>query len=342
MSRFPVTSPQLVGVRLERWTVEAKLGEGGMGTVWRARDDAGQIAAIKLLRHELCNTEDLFARFLQEAQAASRLGNPHIAQILGYGQTPSGQPYTVMEYCDGPDLLALLEREGPLSWRRAFALGEQICGALHDAHAHGIIHRDVKPENFILLQGEDGADLIKVLDFGIAKLTDPDLAIVETRTGVSLGTPEYMAPEQGEGLDFDARIDIYGVGVLLYQLVTGRVPFEGKDEFELMQRHMSEAPEPPSERAPQRRIPTIADAVILQALEKDREHRYCDMQRFALSLKSARTRADSDLSPTKSAAGSTGGSSSPLGWALLGALIIFAVALGIGLTLFLTGVVGGP
>jgi serine/threonine-protein kinase len=289
----------LAGQTLDgRWTIERRLGAGGMGTVWRARDRDGQPVAIKALRKELLHTEDLFARFQQETNAASRIGNEHIVSVLGFGHTRSGAPYYAMEFCDGPDLLAILKAEGPLSWRRAFVIGEQICEALHAAHQAGIIHRDVKPENFVLVPSphEPGGDFVKVLDFGIAKLMDPDLAAIETRTGVSVGTPEYMSPEQGEGLELDGRVDVYGVGVLLYQLVSGRVPFEGGDEFEIMQRHMSELPTPPSAvlAAAGRPggLPKIVDAVILQALEKDREHRYSDMQRFARSLSSARNRDD--------------------------------------------------
>jgi serine/threonine protein kinase len=282
-----------------RWAVEARLGAGGMGTVWRARDSAGQPVVIKVLRAELLHTEDLFARFQQEAAAASRIGNEHIVSVLGFGHTRAGAPFYAMEFCDGPDLLALLKAEGPLPWRRAFMLAEQICEALHAAHTAGIIHRDVKPENFVLVQREreHGRDFVKVLDFGIAKLMDPDLAAIETRTGVSIGTPEYMSPEQGEGLELDGRVDVYGVGVLLYQLVSGRVPFEGGDEFEVMQRHMSEVPNPPSTAlaASGRTLPKMVDAVILQALEKDREHRYSDMQRFARSLSAARQRDESEL-----------------------------------------------
>ena len=302
----------LVGTILDgRWRIESRLGAGGMGTVWRARapgaraarergEEEGQPVAVKVLRAEMIHTEDLLSRFQQEVDAASRIGNEHIVSVLGFGQTESGQPYYAMEFCDGPDLLALLKAEGALPWRRAFGLAEQIGSALGVAHEAGIIHRDVKPENFVLVEREDthGRDFVKVLDFGIAKLMDPDLAAIETRTGVSVGTPEYMSPEQGEGTDLDGRVDVYGVGVLLYQLVTGRVPFEGHDEFEIMQRHMSEIPRSPNEllaQAGKPRVPAIVDAVIMQALEKDREHRFTDMKRFCRSLASARSRDDDDL-----------------------------------------------
>jgi serine/threonine-protein kinase len=317
----------LAGQTLDgRWTVEARIGAGGMGTVWRARDPDGQTVAIKALRKELLHTEDLFARFQQEANAASRIGNEHIVSVLGFGHTRTGTPYYAMEFCDGPDLLAVLEQEGPLPWRRAFVIAEQICEALHAAHEAGIIHRDVKPENFVMVERERerGRDFVKVLDFGIAKLMDPDLAEIETRTGVSVGTPEYMSPEQGEGLELDGRVDVYGVGVLLYQLVSGRVPFAGADEFEIMQRHMSELPTPPSAvlgaagRAGA--LPKIVDAVILQALEKDREHRYSDMQRFARSLSAARQR--DELAPEAEPATTP----RKIPWAAVAVAMVIAVA----------------
>ncbi|MFV8750285.1 serine/threonine-protein kinase [Nannocystaceae bacterium ST9] len=276
----------------DRWTIETKLGAGGMGEVWRARDREGKSAAIKLLRTELVDTPDMFARFRQEVDAASRLGHPHIIEVLGFGHTRAGRPYYAMEFLDGPDLLAMLKAKGPMPWRRAFALAEQICSALHAAHQAGIIHRDVKPENFVLIEDEavHGRDFVKVLDFGIAKLTDPELAAIETRTGVNVGTPEYMAPEQCEGHVLDARVDVYGVGVLLYQLVVGKPPFEGADEYEILGKHVHERPVPPSEARPDAGVPKMVDAVILQALEKDREHRFADMQRFARSLAAARGR----------------------------------------------------
>jgi eukaryotic-like serine/threonine-protein kinase len=297
MSRLGPPEEDLVGQTLDgRWTVDSRLGAGGMGTVWRGRDRDGTVVAIKVLRADMIHTEDLFKRFAQEASAASRIGNEHIVAVHGFGETRSGAPYYAMELCDGPDLDVVLRDRGPLPWRRAFAIAEQICTALAAAHEAGIIHRDVKPENFVLVEREHehGRDLVKVLDFGIAKLLDPDLAEVETRTGVSIGTPEYMAPEQGEGSELDGRVDVYGVGVLLYQLITGKVPFSGGDEFEIMQRHMSEVPPPPSSVVTGG-LPKIVDAVILQALEKDRDHRYADMQRFARSLHSARHRDDAEL-----------------------------------------------
>lgn len=285
--------PSRAGQVLEdRWTIESKLGAGGMGEVWRASDREGNPAAIKLLRPELVDTADMFARFRQEVDAASRIGHPHIIEVLGFGHTRDGQPYYAMEFLDGPDLLAVLKSGGPLPWRRAFALAEQICSALHAAHQAGIIHRDVKPENFVLIENEatHGRDFVKVLDFGVAKLTDPELAAVQTRTGVNVGTPEYMAPEQCEGLELDGRVDVYGVGVLIYQLVVGKPPFEGSDEYEVLSKHMHERPVPPSEANPAGQLPSMVDAVILQALEKDREHRFADMQRFARSLAAARSR----------------------------------------------------
>lgn len=285
----------LVGVRVrDRWTIEARIGQGGMGTVWRAVDDDGQVVAIKTLRRELVNSENIFIRFRQEARAASTLGNPHIVKALDFGMTVDGRPFYTMEFCDGRDLLEEIESEGRLPWPRAFAIAEQICAALHDAHRHGLIHRDVKPENFILVEREPehGQDYVKVLDFGIAKLIDPGDDAIQTHTGVTVGTPEYMAPEQGEGLELDARVDIYALGVLLYQMVCGEVPFSGRDEFEVVSRHMTESVVPPSRRAPDAGIPSMAEAVIMQALEKDREHRFTDMERFARSLKSARARPD--------------------------------------------------
>jgi serine/threonine-protein kinase len=190
-----------------------------------------------------------------------------------------------MEYLSGRDLATILKQEGPLPWQRAFELGIQIASALHAAHEAGILHRDVKPDNFYVIE-RDGREWIKVLDFGIAKLLGDDGSVV-TRTGLFVGTPEYMSPEQAEGLDLDRRVDVYGTGIMLYQLVTGKVPFRGRDEFDVLNKHVNVVPEPPSKRRPQANIPPEAERVILKALLKDRDERQQSMEELARDLKNA-------------------------------------------------------
>jgi serine/threonine-protein kinase len=269
-----------------RYRVAERLGAGGMGTVYRVEHtEIRKSLALKVLLPELVDTEDMFKRFRQEAKAASSIGHPNIIEISDFGTLPDGSPFFVMEYLEGSDFATLLKREGPLPWQRAYELGIQLCSALHAAHERDILHRDVKPDNFFAIQ-RDGREFVKVLDFGIAKLLGDDGSVV-TRTGLFIGTPEYMSPEQAEGLDLDRRVDVYGTGIMLYQLVTGKVPFRGRDEFDVLNKHVNVAPEPPSQRRPDANIPPQAEAVILKALAKDREERQQDMEELARELRSA-------------------------------------------------------
>ena len=269
-----------------RYKVVERLGAGGMGTVYRAEHtEIRKPFALKVLLPELVDTEDMFKRFRQEAKAASSIGHPNIVEVSDFGTLPDGSPFFVMEYLAGQDLASMLKSRGPLPWQQAFELTIQICSALHAAHDAGILHRDVKPDNFFVVQRE-GVPVVKVLDFGIAKLLGDDGSVV-TRTGLFVGTPEYMSPEQAEGLELDRRVDVYGVGVMLYQLVTGRVPFKGRDEFEVLNKHVKEVPEPPSKKRPDASIPPEAEKVILRALLKDREERQQSVEELARELQGA-------------------------------------------------------
>jgi serine/threonine protein kinase len=279
-----------------------KIGSGGMGSVYKAEQpDMRRFVAVKILHPRYLSRADLVSRFRREARAMSHLQHPNTAKVYLYGQLEDGACYFVMEHLAGKNLAQTVRAEGPMTAERAIPIMVQVCGALGEAHQQGIIHRDLKPANVMILDEPAGRDFVKVLDFGVAKLTDPELAAVQTRTGVNVGTPEYMAPEQCEGQDLDGRVDVYGVGVLLYQLVVGKPPFEGSDEYEVLSKHMHERPVPPSEANPGAGVPTMVDAVILQALEKDREHRFADMQRFAKSLAAARAREHESAAAEKPA-----------------------------------------
>ncbi len=270
-----------------RYKVEKLLGAGGMGTVYKAiHTTIGHPVALKVLQSKLVNSTDVFRRFRQEAKAASKIGHDNIVSITDFGSLPDGAPYFVMEYLEGEDLATIIERRGAIDWRDAYRIGIQICSALQAAHDAGIIHRDVKPDNFFLTTRGEDENFIKVLDFGIAKLVGDEASIV-TRTGVFLGTPEYTAPEQVDGLELDPRVDIYGVGILLYQLIVGHVPFRGDDEFEILDQHMNATPTRPSQARPRSGIPARAEGVILRALEKDRRHRHQSMADFAKALQKA-------------------------------------------------------
>lgn len=220
------------------------LGQGGMGTVYEARHEViGRRFAIKFMHPELAERPEVIARFKREAQAAGALENENIAAVTDFGMAEDGAPYIVMEFLQGEDLAGLLTRVGALPVPRAVYAAIQACRGLEAAHAHGIIHRDLKPENLFVTKRGDGSDLIKVLDFGIAKLRSGGDSGTSTSTGMTLGTPFYMPPEQARGQkDIDQRADIYAVGVILYELLSGQKPHGGDGYNAIMYQILTQAP----------------------------------------------------------------------------------------------------
>ncbi|HXN40998.1 MAG TPA: serine/threonine-protein kinase, partial [Myxococcaceae bacterium] len=255
----------------KKFRIEKLIGEGGMGKVYQARILAlDKPVALKVLRGSLMAEPRTVARFRREAQAASRLSHPNSINVLDFGETDSGAYYIAMEWVDGKDLHAVLTKDWPLPEARVIRLVSQVLSALSDAHAAGIIHRDLKPENIMVQQLRDEPDFVKVLDFGIAKIVDP---LTEdgplTRAGFVCGTPEYMSPEQAGGGDLDARSDLYSVGVLLYQLTTGVLPFVDPSGAVVAAKQLTELPVPPRRRRPGAMISAGMERLILKALSKD-------------------------------------------------------------------------
>ena len=234
--------------------------------------------ALKVLAPELSRRSDLVARFLQEARSASRIGHENVIDIMDFGQSPDGLVYIAMEFLDGKDLGEIVRGKGAMPWPEAREIVLQICRALRAAHDRGIVHRDMKPENIFLIQREGQPHFVKILDFGIAKVMglDPNGPRL-TRTGMIFGTPEYMAPEQAEGKDTDHRADIYAVGCIMYHLITGQTPFVAESFMTMLTKHLMEEPVPPSARRPDLVVTPEMDALVLKALEKDRDHRWQSM-----------------------------------------------------------------
>ena len=257
-----------------RFKLEELIGQGGMGKVYRARHLAlDRQVCLKMLKPTLLDDPTLVGRFEREAKAVSRLNHPNVIQVLDFGRNdPDGALFIAMEYVQGRDLRALLRDDWPVPEERLCAIMAQALAALAEAHAHNVIHRDLKPENIMVEQRRDQPDFVKVLDFGIAKVLDSDLPGL-TRTDVVCGTPQYMAPEQATGTSLDRRCDLYSVGVILYQMTTGELPFDGKNSMEVLTRHVQEQPVPPRQRAPRAPISPEMEAVILRALQKDPERR---------------------------------------------------------------------
>jgi len=255
-----------------RYEVESLIGEGGMGVVYRCTHTIiGKKVAMKVLRADMARSEEVVGRFLNEARSASSIGNPHIIDISDFGRLPDGATYFIMEYLEGTSLSGAAER-GPLALDRVGTIAIQLCEALAAAHDVGIVHRDLKPENIFLVRRGSQRDFVKVLDFGIAKVGSTGGRF--TQAGQVFGTPHYMSPEQAAGTNVDHRADIYAVGVLLYELVTGRLPFDADTFMGILSQHMYKEPEPPSTFLQFQRLDPDLERIILCCLKKDPDDRY--------------------------------------------------------------------
>jgi eukaryotic-like serine/threonine-protein kinase len=271
----------LIGTTLlGRYKVTRKIGQGGMGAVFEATHTLiGKTVAIKVLLDKYARREAVVARLKQEAQLASATKHDHIIDISDFGETEDGRTFVVMEFLDGESLAECLHREGHLPEQRILRIAQQVASALGAAHANGIVHRDVKPENVFLLKKRDNKDYVKVVDFGISKSLRASDAENEkeqvrlTQTGMVLGTPLYMSAEQARGDDnLDHRIDIYALGVIMYELGTGRVPFMGSNYLSVISQVLNDEPKPPRSLRPE--LSEEFEAIVMKALAKDKEQRY--------------------------------------------------------------------
>ena len=259
----------------DRYELEELVGSGGMSSVYRARDRLlERHVALKVLHHHFTFDEEYVERFRREARAVAQLAHPNIVTVIDRGEA-DGRQFIVFEYIDGRSLKELLERDGPLPARRALALAIGVARGLAYAHEHGIVHRDVKPQN-VLLNGDGRA---KVTDFGIARSLDVDGV---TRSGTVLGTSNYIAPEQASGRQVEPGTDVYSLGVVLFELLTGQVPFPGESFVAVAMRHVSEPPPSVLESRPD--CPPRVARAIERALEKDPADRFPTMDAFAAEL----------------------------------------------------------
>ncbi|HEX7841964.1 MAG TPA: serine/threonine-protein kinase, partial [Kofleriaceae bacterium] len=288
------TDPLLGQVLAGRYLIHKKLGEGGMGAVYLATHNVlEKQVALKVLHGEFARKPDLVERFMQEAKAASRIRHENVIDISDFGTTPEGLVFFAMELLKGHDLheeIARARLAGQLlPWERSKRIFLQICSALSAAHALGIIHRDLKPENIYLVEFLGEPDFVKLLDFGIAKLTE----VAEgdrklTRTGMLFGTPEYMSPEQARGDTVDHRVDVYAMGCILFQLVTGKVPFEAENFMGVLSLHLIQPPPViPPEVFDSIGAPRALAQVIDRALAKDRNQRFATIDDMARAVRHA-------------------------------------------------------
>jgi eukaryotic-like serine/threonine-protein kinase len=287
----PPPDPHVGTTIAERYRVERKLGEGGMGGVYLATHvSLEKQVALKILHSGYVGKPDIVKRFLQEARAASRIRHENVIDITDFGATPEGVVFFAMEILDGQDLHDVITRaklQGQcLSWERSKGIFLQICAALSAAHASGVIHRDLKPENIYLVTWLGQDDFVKLLDFGIAKLTEiGDGERKLTRTGMLFGTPEYMSPEQARGDTIDHRADIYALGCILHQLITGRVPFESDNFMSILSQHLAEEPAPiPAADLQAVGAPLGINAVMLKALAKAPGDRHFSADEMAAAI----------------------------------------------------------
>ncbi|WP_414641267.1 serine/threonine-protein kinase [Archangium sp.] len=295
----------------QKYQVEALIGEGGMGKVYRARQIAlDKLVVLKVLRHTLLGDDRTVARFKREAKAASRLNHPNSIGILDFGQAEDGALFIAMEFVPGQDLHTVLSKDGPLPEARIVRIVSQVLSALYDAHAAGVIHRDLKPENIMVEQRRNEPDFVKVLDFGIAKIQDGEDGPTLTRTGFVCGTPEYMSPEQARGTTLDHRSDLYAVGVIIYQLLTGRLPFESDSAVGYATKHLTEEPLPPSRKRPEIRVSPAMERLVMRTLSKSPDDRPQDAEAFKAELlaveKERERRANAPPSPTRRPASPSG------------------------------------
>ena len=266
-----------------RYRVLEVIGRGGMGVVYRVEHlRMGKVAAMKVLHRDLAADPDVIARFEREAAAVSKLHHPHTVQVFDFG-TASGALYLIMEYVRGLDLSSIIARGGPLAWSRAAPLLVQICGALQEAHELGIVHRDLKPEN-VLITRTHGRDYAKVLDFGLAKLDQSAQPTTATDRQQIVGTPYFMSPEQIRGDEVDLRSDLYSLGALMFEVLTGEHVFTGSTAVGVMTKHLTAEPDAPSMRAVRLGLDPRVDAICRRALAKDPAKRWQSASDFAQAL----------------------------------------------------------
>jgi hypothetical protein len=273
-------------VLADRFEVDSVLGQGAMGIVYRAKDRAsGRPAAVKVLHRALIQSREYVSRFRREANAASRFRHDAAVRVLGTGETEDRIPYIAMDLVEGRSLREIVAADAPMAPGRASSIVLQLLRALGAAHRAGIVHRDVKPDNIRVVVDEDGIERPKILDFGVAKFIAGDAGEMtgglKTKTGVVLGTPKYMAPEQIRGEAIDGRADVYSVGAMLHEMLTGHPPFEAEDVFGFVAMHLKEKVLPISERFPELDVPEGLDDLVLTMLAKEPRDRPGDATALA-------------------------------------------------------------
>ncbi|HSQ67333.1 MAG TPA: serine/threonine-protein kinase [Polyangiaceae bacterium] len=265
-----------------------KIGSGGMGAVYKASQPAmNRMVGVKILHPKLANRQDLVSRFRREARAMSHLTHPNTVKVFLYGELDDGSLYIIMEFLEGKNLNQTVRGEGPFPIQRGLPIIIQVCGALEEAHRAGIIHRDLKPENIFLCQSGGLKDFPKVLDFGLAKVTEREMrpgSVILTQEGMVFGTPEFMSPEQAQGKTLTPASDQYSLAVILYEVLTGKLPFEAKSAMDFLSLHVTGKPIPISQRVAGKTFPPLLEQIFDRALSKKVEDRFASMSELGAAL----------------------------------------------------------
>jgi serine/threonine-protein kinase len=283
----PLVQPEtLVGLTLDgRYRLDSLIGMGGMGDVYRATHiHLDTEFAVKLLKPELVANQTAIKRFRLEAKAAGRIHHPNAIRVTDFGVTPERIVYLVMEIVKGRSLRDLMREEGPLDYIRTINIVRQVCGAVDSAHRGGVIHRDLKPDN-ILIEKINNIERVKVLDFGIAKLKEANPDAFLTQAGTLIGTPQYMSPEQCQGKELDPSSDIYSIGIILYEMLIGEVPFDGKSAIQVVVQQLHDPPRPLNEIAPN--VPASIANIVMRTLQKEPDQRPASAVELSDALKQA-------------------------------------------------------
>jgi eukaryotic-like serine/threonine-protein kinase len=277
--------PNLGTLLAGKYRLESLLGRGGMGAVYKATHVMlGRPVAVKMIKPDLVGSPEMVRRFQREARAATSLDHPHIVRVYDLGETDDGTLYIAMEFVEGATLKDAIRSGGPMAPERIARFAAMVASALSTAHRQHVVHRDLKPQNLVLTTNSQGQESLKLLDFGIAK-TFEDGATQLTAAGYALGTPHYMAPEQATGKEIDGRADIYALGVIVYEMLVGDVPFNDASTPAILIKHMTEPPEPPSRRRPG--IHPALETIALTCLEKDPQRRYQSASDVTAALRDA-------------------------------------------------------
>src|SRR3954470_21648524 len=275
----------------DRYRIVEAIGQGGMGRVYRAMQaPLDRVVALKVLGAGHDRDPNFYKRFFLEASVTAKLTHPNSITLYDYGRTDDGIFFIAMEYLKGRTLSAAMQQDGPLTQERVIHIAQQICRSLREAHSLRIIHRDLKPANVMLLRQHDDHDFVKVLDFGLVKFFSGDNPEGEiTNAGTFMGSPHYIAPEQARNQNPDQRCDIYSLGVLLYHMITGKVPFTASAPVDIILKHLHEKPVPPRELKPELNIAPEFQELILKCMAKSRDDRFQSMDEMLAQLKSVRT-----------------------------------------------------